>query len=242
MKFLSYLFSALFAIVFFLILLVFHAIQWICLKFGYQAHKVSVDWLNWFLVKALLVLGNPVKFTKHYPIPKGVTIIFVSNHQSMFDIPPIIWHMRKHHPKFVSKIELGKGIPSVSFNLRHGGAALINRKDPKQAFSELIRFGKRIHDNNWSAVIFPEGTRSRNGEPKKFSLNGLKMIIQNNPEAFIVPIAINKSWKIFRYGKFPLGMFNEITIESFEPLHLKDMDVNQVLAKTERVIKEHIKA
>ncbi len=242
MKFLSYLFSALFAIVFFLILLVFHAIQWICLKFGYQAHKVSVDWLNWFLVQALLVLGNPVKFTKHHPIPKGVTIIFVSNHQSMFDIPPIIWHMRKHHPKFVSKIELGKGIPSVSFNLRHGGAALINRKDAKQAFSELNKFGKRIHDNHWSAVIFPEGTRSRNGEPKKFSLNGLKMIIQSNPEAYIVPIAINKSWKIFKYGKYPLGMFNKITLESFEPIHLKDADIDQVLAQTESVIKEHIKA
>lgn len=160
----------------------------------------------------------------------------------MFDIPPIIWHMRKHHPKFVSKIELGKGIPSVSFNLRHGGAALINRKDPKQAFTELEKFGKRIHDNNWSAVIFPEGTRSRNGEPKKFSLNGLKMIIQNNPEAYIVPIAINKSWKIFKYGKFPLGMFNLITLESFEPMPLKGANVDQVLAKTEKVIKDHIKA
>jgi 1-acyl-sn-glycerol-3-phosphate acyltransferase len=242
MKFLSYLFSVLFALVFYLILILFHGLQWICLKFGYQAHKVSVDWLNWFLVKALLVLGNTVSFKKHHSIPHGQTIIFVSNHQSMFDIPPIIWHMRKHHPKFVSKIELGKGIPSVSFNLRHGGAALINRKDPKQAFTELDKFGKRIHDNNWSAVIFPEGTRSRNGAPKKFSLNGLKMIIQNNPEAYVVPIAINKSWKIFKYGKFPLGMFNKITLESFEPIHLKDTNVDQVLAKTEQVIKEHIKA
>lgn len=197
--------------------------------------------MNWFLVKSLLIIGNPVKFTKHYPIPKGVTIIFVANHQGMFDIPPIIWKMRKHHPKFVSKIELGKGIPSVSFNLRHGGAALINRKDGKQAFAELNKFGKRIHDNKWSAVIFPEGTRSRNGEPKKFSVNGLKMIIKNNPEAYIVPIAINKSWKIFKYGKFPLGMFNKITLESFEPIHLKDADVDEALKKAEEVIKEHIR-
>jgi len=241
MKVISYLFSSLFALVFFLILLVFHALQWICLKFGYQAHKISVDWLNWFLVKSLLILGNPVKFTKHYPIPEGVSIIFVSNHQSMFDIPPIIWNMRKHHPKFVSKIELGKGIPSVSFNLRHGGAALINRKDGKQAFAELNKFGKKIHDNKWSAVIFPEGTRSRNGEPKKFSLNGIKMIIKNNPEAYIVPIAINKSWKTFKYGKFPLGMFNKITLESFEPIHLKDNSVDKALEQAEKVIKKHIR-
>ncbi len=242
MRIISYLFSVLFAFVFFLILLVFHAIQWVCLKFGYQAHKTSVDYLNWFLVKALLILGNPIKYTKHSPIPKEKSIIFVSNHQSMFDIPPIIWHMRKHHPKFVSKIELGKGIPSVSFNLRHGGAALINRKDPKQAFSELNKFGKRMHNNGWSAVIFPEGTRSRNGKPKKFSLNGLKIIIEHNPEAYIVPIAINNSWKIFKYGKFPLGMFNNITVESFEPIPIKGADLDGVLETTEKVIIKHLRA
>ena len=160
-------FSFVFAVVFYLILLIFHVIQWIALKFGYQYHKISVDWLNWFLMKSLLLLGNTVTFKKHYPIPRGVSIIFISNHQSMFDIPPIIWHMRKYHPKFVSKIELGRGIPSVSFNLRHGGAALINRKDPKQSLSILENFGKTIDRNTWSAVIFPEGTRSRNGQPKK---------------------------------------------------------------------------
>lgn len=241
MKILSYLFSVLFAITFFLILLIFHVFQWIGLKFGYQSHKVTVDWLNWFLVKSLLILGNTVTFKKHYPIPENTSIIFAANHQSMFDIPPMIWHLRKHHPKFVSKIELGKGIPSVSFNLRHGGAALINRKDPKQALTELEAFGKRIHDNQWSAAIFPEGTRSRDGNPKKFSVNGLKMMIKYNPEAYIVPIAINKSWKIFKYGGFPLGMFNRITLETFEPIPLKDANVDQVLADTERIIKENIK-
>ena len=68
-------------------------------------------------------------------------LIIVSNHQSMNDIPPIIWYMRKYHPKFVSKIELGKGIPSVSYNLRHGGSALIDRKDSKQALVAIARFG-----------------------------------------------------------------------------------------------------
>lgn len=200
-----------------------------------------MDWLNWFLVKSLLILGNTVSFKKHFAIPENTSIIFVANHQSMFDIPPMIWHLRKYHPKFVSKIELGKGIPSVSFNLRHGGAALINRKDPKQALNELEAFGKRIHDNQWSAAIFPEGTRSRTGEPKKFSVNGLKMMIKYNPEAYIVPISINNSWKVYKYGKFPLGMFNAINIETFEPIALKDADVEKVLIQTEKVIKDHIK-
>ncbi|MEQ6124986.1 lysophospholipid acyltransferase family protein [Pseudotenacibaculum sp. MALMAid0570] len=240
MKIISYLLSLIFGVVFFLILLIFHPLQWVGLKFGYKSHKNIVDIMNWCLIQALLILGNRINFVKHYPIPENTTIIFAANHQGTFDIPPMIWYLRKHHPKFVSKIELGKGIPSVSFNLRHGGAALINRKDPNQALKELENFGKRIHNNCWSAAIFPEGTRSRNGVPKKFSVNGLKMMIKYNPEAYIVPISINNSWKVFRYGSFPLGIFNKITLESHQPIPLKDANIAQVLTQTEKVIKDHI--
>lgn len=240
MKIFSYLFSTVFAVVFFIILLIFHPLQWIALKFGYKSHKVVVDWLNWWLVKSLLLIGTRVTITKKSNLPINTSLIFVANHQSMFDIPPMIWYFRKHHPKFVSKIELGKGIPSVSFNLRHGGAALINRKDPKQAISELEYFGKRVQKNNWSAVIFPEGTRSRNGKPKKFSVNGLKTIISLNPNAYIIPVSINNSWKVFKYGGFPLGIFNKIELTSHEPIHLANRDVENVLSETEKIIKEHI--
>jgi 1-acyl-sn-glycerol-3-phosphate acyltransferase len=41
----------------------------------------------------------------------------------------------------VSKKELGQGIPSISFNLRHGGSALIDRKDPKQAIPAIKGLG-----------------------------------------------------------------------------------------------------
>ena len=240
MKIVSYIFSSIFGLVFYLILLIFHPLQWLGLKVGYQAHKNVVDVLNWFLTRSLLLIGNTVHFKKHDTIPENTTIIFVANHQSLFDIPPMIWSLRKHHPKFVSKIELGKGIPSVSFNLKHGGAALINRKDPAQALRELENFGKRIHDNTWSAVIFPEGTRSRDGKPKKFSLNGIKMIVKYNPEAYIVPISINNSWRVYKYGKFPLGMFNRITVETHKPIPLKNANLETVFDEMETTIKEHI--
>ncbi|TYP99688.1 1-acyl-sn-glycerol-3-phosphate acyltransferase [Tenacibaculum adriaticum] len=241
MKIISYILSALFGLTFYLILLIFHPIQWIGLNlFGYDGHKKVVDFMNLILVKTLLILGIPVRFKNEYVIPENETIIFVSNHQSMFDISPIIWNLRKHHPKFVSKIELGKGIPSISYNLRHGGAVLIDRKDRSQAIKALNNFAKRIHDNKWSAVIFPEGTRSRNGHPKAFSTGGLKTIIAHNPEAYIVPISINNSWKIFKYGKFPLGIFSPLTLEVHEPVHLKDNNIDEVLKNVEEHIKSKI--
>ncbi len=196
--------------------------------------------MNWFLVKSLLVLGVPIRVNNRFSIPENETILFVSNHQSMFDIPPIIWSFRKHNPKFVSKKELGKGIPSISFNLRHGGAALINRKDRRQALTEMANFSKRIQKNKWSAVIFPEGTRSRNGQPKQFASNGLKILAKYNPEAYVVPLTINNSWKVFKYGKFPLGIGSPIKITTHQPIKIDSLPFEELLTEVETTIKEAI--
>ena len=242
MKIISFIFSSIFAIVFYSLLLIFHPIQWIGLTiFGYKGHKFVVDYMNWFLTKSLLTLGVNVTVENKQKIPENTTIIFVSNHQGMFDIPPIIWAFRKYHPKFVSKIELGKGIPSISYNLRKGGAALIDRKDPKQAISTLANFAKNIKKNNWSAVIFPEGTRSRDGKPKKFASNGLKVITKYNKDGYVVPLTINNSWKVFKYGKFPLGIGSPITITTHQPIKIDSLPFDELITQTEKIIKEHIK-
>ena len=241
MKFLSYILSSIFGLVFFSLLLIFHPLQWIGLKlFGQNGHQNVVDVMNWFLIKSLLILGIRVKVENNQDLPENTTLIFVANHQSTFDIPPIIWYFRKHYPKFVSKKELGKGIPSISFNLRHGGAALIDRKDSRQALTELGSFSKKINKNKWSAAIFPEGTRSRTGKPKSFSVNGLKMITKYNPEAYIVPLTINNSWKVFKYGKFPLGIGSPIKIKTHQPIKIDSLPFNELMTSVETTIKESI--
>lgn len=189
----------------------------------------------------MLILGVRVSVINKFKIPEDTTVVFVSNHQSTFDVPPFVWFFRKYSPKFVSKVELGKGIPSVSYNLRHGGAALIDRKDPKQAIVALVNFSKRILKNKWGAIIFPEGTRSRNGEPKKFATNGLKVITKYNKEGYIVPVTINNSWKVFKYGKFPLGLGSPITFTTHKPIKISSMPFNELMEHTEKTIKEHIK-
>ncbi|PKH49759.1 1-acyl-sn-glycerol-3-phosphate acyltransferase [Tenacibaculum sp. Bg11-29] len=241
MKFLSYIVSSVFALVFFLLLIIFHPLQWLGLKlFGQNGHQNVVNIMNWFLIKSLLILGIRVQVENEQDLPEDTTLIFVSNHQSTFDISPIIWHFRKHHPKFVSKKELAKGIPSISFNLRHGGAALIDRKDARQALTELASFSKKIKKNKWSAAIFPEGTRSRTGKPKSFSVNGLKMIAKYNPEAYVVPLTINNSWKVFKYGKFPLGLGSPIKIKTHAPIKVDSLPFNELIASVEKTVKESI--
>lgn len=235
-KILAYPLTALYFIFFGIVLLVFHPIQWICFNlFGYNAHKKSVSILNLLLLRCTHVLGARYTFTNSYKIPKDRPLIIVSNHQSMNDIPPIIWYLRAHHPKFVSKIELGKDIPSVSYNLRHGGSVLIDRKDAKQALTEISKLGRYIEKYNRSAVIFPEGTRSRTGHPKKFQTTGLKILMKQAPSALIVPISINNSWKMLRYGKFPYGIGSHLTFKVHQPLN-NSGNQDELIEKVEQEI------
>jgi 1-acyl-sn-glycerol-3-phosphate acyltransferase len=236
-KILSYPLSVVFYIFFFLNLLVFHLIQWLCYNLGgYQAHKKSVDIFNFFLLRCLNVLGTRFSIENEYNLPKDRPCIFVANHQGMYDIPPIIWHFRKHHPKFVSKKELGRGIPSISYNLRHGGNLLIDRKSGREALVKMSRFADYLNENNRSAVIFPEGTRSRTGAPKKFAVQGLQLLIKKMPEAVIVPITINNSWKLFRYGSFPMGIGVHLMLKVHEPIAANADAPDALVAQVERSI------
>lgn len=238
---LAYPLTVIYFLFFGIVLVVFHPIQWLCFNlFGYKAHKGSVALLNLCLLRCTHVLGTTYKFNSPHKIPTDKPLLLVLNHQSMNDIPPIIWFMRKHHPKFVSKFELGKGIPSVSYNLRHGGSVLIDRKDSKQALVQIAKLGKYIEKHNRSAVIFPEGTRSRNGHPKKFQPTGLKILLKNSPSALIVPISINNSWKMLRYGKFPYGIGNRITFNVHKPIE-NHGNLDDLIAMTEERVTSGIK-
>ena len=241
-KLLAYPLSVLYFICFGLCLGIFHPIQWIGFKvFGYKGLKKTVDVLQFFLMRCLNVLGTRISFYNPYDISIDKPLIIVSNHQSMQDISPIMWYMRKHHVKFVSKKELGKGVPSVSYNLRHGGSVLIDRKNPRQALPAMIKFGEYIESTNRAAVIFPEGTRSKDGTPKPFKTSGLEILIKKIPSALIVPITVNNSWKTLRYGKFPMGIGNHIKFTVHKPLEIINFtDKTELIQQVEQTIVEAI--
>jgi 1-acyl-sn-glycerol-3-phosphate acyltransferase len=242
-KLLAYPLTFIYLIIFSATLCIFLPIQWLCFNlFGYQAHKKSVDILQLCLMRCLLILGTRITFFNPHKIKIDTPLIVVSNHQSMYDIPPIMWFLRKHHIKFVSKKELGRGIPSVSYNLRHGGSVLIDRKNPRQALPDMINFGQYIEDTKRAAVIFPEGTRSKDGTAKPFKTKGLEILFKKIPSALIVPLTVNNSWKMLRYGKFPMGLGNHIKFTVHKPLELASFaNKDELIEQVEKTIVDAIR-
>ncbi|RFZ82945.1 1-acyl-sn-glycerol-3-phosphate acyltransferase [Mucilaginibacter terrenus] len=238
-KLLGYFLSPVAIVAFFLMLVIFQPVQWICYKlFGYSAHKRSVDILNFFLVKTAYLLGNSVTFINKQNLPLSRPIIFIANHQSLFDIPPMIYYLRKYHAKFISKVELTKGIPSISYNLKVGGGANIDRKDPRQSIMELSKFGTRMKENNWGAMIFPEGTRSKDGSVKPFQSAGVATLLKKCPNALLVPVAITDSWKMVEYGFYPMNTFTPMKWEVLEPIEPQGRPADELT----KICEERIRA
>jgi len=240
-KILAYITTPIFYSLFLLTLVIFHPIQVICKTlFGYQAHKVSVDILNYILMKLVWIIGFRTKFVNRAKLPTNRPIIVVSNHQGAYDIPPIGWLFRKHHPKFISKIELAKNIPSISYNLRHSGAALIMRKNRTQALGEIRKLGKLIAKNNYCACVFAEGTRSKTGKLRKFKSGGLATLLEEAPNSLVVPFVIDGNYKIENKGSFPLSFGEKGRYSILEAIEPKDYTAEDLCLKIENLIQEEL--
>jgi 1-acyl-sn-glycerol-3-phosphate acyltransferase len=237
-KIFGYILSPIYLLIFGLILGIFHPIQVVCWKvWGYPAQKRAVEIMCYLIMKSLIILGSRVKFKGFEKLPKDCPLIIVSNHQSQYDIPPVVWGFRKHYPKFIAKIQLGKGIPSISYNLRKGGSALIDRKNRSQAIKEIIKLGRHIEANNYSACIFPEGTRSKDGKVKTFKVSGLGTLLKTSPSAAIIPFAMNGNYLLQR---FPMGFGEKLTYSVLDPIERENRTAEEISEMCELAIKKEL--
>jgi 1-acyl-sn-glycerol-3-phosphate acyltransferase len=224
------------------VLCLLHPIQWFTFQFfGNKGLKFFFDYVIFISLKCTHILGVRYTFENRELVPKNVPIIFVANHQSLLDTAGIIWYLRKFYPAFVAKKELGKGIPAVSYNLRNGKYVLIDRNNPKQAIPKIKSLAEYIEIEKHSAVIFPEGTRSKTGEPLEFAQSGLKILCKYAPSAYIVPITINNAWKVYQYGYFPLSVGHHIRFTVHKSFKVSDFTFDEIMEKTKKTIIEGIK-
>lgn len=237
---LDYILSLFYGIYFFILLILFHPIQWVAFNlFGENAHRKTVTILNFFLLYGLIIMGTRVQFTQKHKIPKNSALIIIVNHQSLYDIIGIIWFMRKFNPTFVSKKSLAKGIPSISYNLRKSGAALLDRKNRAYALEQISILAMRIQDKKTSAVIFPEGTRSRKGL-KRFSLPGVATLLDHAPDALVVPLIINGTGHMDAYNTYPIRSFQKLNWTSLKPIKTKNKTAKKILEEAREQIAAYL--
>ena len=123
--------------------------------------------------------------------------IYMPNHQSNFDIPVLLGHLTVQF-RWLAKMELFK-IPIFGRAMRKAGYISIDRQNRESAIKSLEMAAEKI-SNGVSVLIFPEGTRSRDGKIRPFKKGGFVTAI--NAGVPIVPIIITGTRAIMTKGQF----------------------------------------
>lgn len=144
-------------------------------------------------------------------------VIFMTNHQSAFDIFALLAYLPVDF-KFIMKQELMK-IPLLGISMKKVGYIGIERDDPRSAVKSLKEAAEKIKKGN-SVLIFPEGTRSLDGRLQDFKKGGFKLAMRAGVD--IVPIGIKDSYKIvpkgslrIRKGSFQMTIAPPISINKY---------------------------
>ena len=194
-----------FLLVFGLTLLVFDVVGRLVRPFSLTAFEWVMATLQRTMLWVFRLFGTRIEVDKHPGVEPKQGYVVIANHQSLFDIALIGGVLYSNLPKYVAKRELGRWIPSVSLNLKQGGHALIDRGDSASALEEIAALGRRAQERNRSAVIFPEGTRSRGSELRPIRRAGAEALLAAADRLPVVPVALVGSWRLNRLVPFTPG-------------------------------------
>ncbi len=185
----------------------------------------TVDWSRWLLRLA----GTRVEALGLERIPRDGPVVYASNHTSMFDI----WALSATLPgstRFVAKRELGR-IPILGLAMRRAGHILIDRYNRARAFEAYDQAAATIH-SGISAIVFPEGTRSRTGELLPFKNAPFALAIA--AQVPIVPVYVHGTYRILPKGSLRLRP-QPIRLQVGEPLPTAGLSLGDREALRDRV-------
>jgi len=158
---------------------------------GHFAHACARAW-SW-LILATTGVQVDVRGLQH--LERGRTYVFVSNHQSIYDIP-VIFASLPFQLRIIAKQSLGN-FPFLGWHLRRTGHLLVDRRKPDHA--GILRKWKGLVADGLSLIIFPEGTRSADGRVALFKAGSFLLAIE--AQLPIVPVSVDGTRFVMRKNR-----------------------------------------
>jgi 1-acyl-sn-glycerol-3-phosphate acyltransferase len=156
---------------------------------GYFAHRCARAW-SWLILKTT---GVDVDVRGTAPSDYR-SVVVASNHQSIYDIPVLFWTVPMQL-RIISKASLGN-FPFLGWHLRRSGHLLVDRDNPG---ASVLKKMQRMVAQHASLIIFPEGTRSRDGRVGRFKGGVFLLAIESGLP--IVPVSVSGTRHVMLKGR-----------------------------------------
>ena len=168
-------------------------------------------------------------------VDRGHNYVFMSNHQSMFDIPALLASLPVQ-TRFMAKRSLFK-IPFFGWAIALGGFISVDRSDRSKARESFAAAVEQLRRGT-STLVFPEGTRSLDGRLGEFERGGFLLALKSGLD--IVPVGIHGSLSVRRRGSMIVSP-GRVGVRYGEPIPVESYGIRG-RAELERVVREQLAA
>lgn len=175
-----------------------------------------------------------VKGLEH--IPEDGSLLFVGNHQSMFDIPVMLAAVNRPIG-FIAKQEM-KDVPIFHKWIESIGSFYMPRGESRKSLEVILESSKFLKAHTHGLVIFPEGTRSEDGSLGDFKPGSLKIATRSN--ACIVPFALDNTRTIMPKGRFWMtpAKVKLTFFQAYQPEDIKGKETVVIMDEIKSLIAE----
>jgi 1-acyl-sn-glycerol-3-phosphate acyltransferase len=179
---------------------------------GNPVHRVAGIWAR------SILFASRIKVTVNglANIDPTQSYVYMSNHQSNFDIPVLLAYLPVQF-RWLAKAELFK-IPIFGRAMRGAGYVKIDRFNRESAFESINEAAAKMK-NGVSVMIFPEGTRSLDGKIRSFKKGGFVMAVDAGVP--IVPIVLKGTWTIMEKSSLKINT-GEVSLNIEPPIATTD--------------------
>ncbi len=188
---------------------------------GYFAHRCARTW-SWLILKTT---GVDVDVRGAAPTG-GRSVVVASNHQSIYDIPVLFWTVPMQL-RIISKASLGN-FPFLGWHLRRSGHLLVDRDNPG---ASVLKKMQRMVSQHASLIIFPEGTRSRDGRVGRFKGGVFLLAIESGLP--VVPVSVSGTRHVMLKGRL-MTCPGHVTVTIHAPIETTGMTRADARALAER--------
>lgn len=208
----------------------------ICIVFGPfdRSKKILLKFCHYFAKIFLPVMGIGVWVRGAEKIDRGENYILCANHQGLFDIFSLMSGIDLPL-RFVSKPSYFK-IPIIGGGMRGAGHIEVTRTDrvkDRQTLDALVRLVR----NGATIVMFPEGTRTRDGRVGPFKYGAFYVSVHSGIP--ILPITIEGSFERWKKGE-RLPNPGTIHITVHDPIEPSGWEIEDLKEETRRQISDRI--
>ncbi len=188
--------SAFLAVFYAVLILLLAPVILLCMVVGVRDPLIAIG--LWAVRVGRRVLGIKVEAEGLDRVAPGTPYVFMPNHSSFMD-GPLVMMLIPGTPRVILKRSILR-IPFLGLGMRHVGFVPVDRKGTEGGKRSIARAAALVRERGYSFLIFPEGTRTRDGKLQPFRRGGFFLALASG--APIVPVTIRGTFALMPKGQW----------------------------------------